>query len=106
MNITCLLFSQYILQNQALYFSREQAEITSNCSLTDDPLMNLTSITSLGAGRTVTYLTTVINQNGKAWDYVETTVAGQTVRGFIRSGFVAIPADTLPDVDSAHPGSL
>ena len=90
--------------NQALYFSYEQAEITANCSLTDDPLMNLTSITSLAAGRTVTYLTTVINQNGKAWDYVETTVNGQTVRGYIPSGCLTIPSDTLPDLDAYYNG--
>ena len=90
--------------NQALYFSREQAEITIHCSLTDDPLMNLTSITSLGAGRTVTYLTTVINQNGKAWDYVETTVNGQAVRGYIPSGCLTVPADTLPDLDTYYYG--
>ena len=87
-----------------LYFSREQAEIIANCSLTDDPLMNLISIASIAAGRTVTYLTTVINQNGKAWDYVETTVNGQTVRGYVPSGCLAIPADTLPDLDDYYAG--
>ena len=90
--------------DQALYFSREQVEITANCSLTDDPMMNQTSIASLAAGRTVTYLTTAINQNGKAWDYVETTVNGQAVGGYIPSGCLTVPTDTLPDLDAYYGG--
>ncbi len=90
--------------NQTLDFSRSQAEMTANCQLTDDPLMNLTSVASLAAGRSVTYLTTVINQNGKAWDYVETTVNGQTARGFVPSGCLTVPADTLPDLDAYYNG--
>lgn len=90
--------------NQTLYFSREQAAITANCQLTDDPFRNQTIITTLPAGRAVTYLTTAINQNGSVWDYVETTVNGQTVRGYIPSGCLTLPTETLPDIDLSYYG--
>ena len=89
---------------EALFFSRAQAEITANCTLTDDPLKNQTAITTLPAGRTVTYLSTAINQNGRVWDYVETTVNGQTVRGYIPSGCLIVPNDLLPDLDEYYGG--
>ncbi len=90
--------------NQTLYFSGERAKITANCQLTDDPLTNQTKITTLSSGRFVTYLTTAINQNGKVWDYVETTVNGQTVRGYIPSGCLTLPTETLPDIDPSYYG--
>ena len=90
--------------NQTLYFSRERAKITANCQLTDDPLKNQTTITTLSSGRFVTYLTTAINQNGRVWDYVETTVNGQTVRGYIPSGCLTLPTETLPDIDPSYYG--
>ena len=43
---------------------------------------------SLRQGQQVTYLTTFFNNY--AWDYVEATVQGQTVRGFLRSGSLDI----------------
>ncbi len=89
---------------QALYFSYEQEKITADCTLTDDPLRNQTSIATLPAGRAVTYLSTAINQNGKVWDYVETTVNGKTVRGYIPSGCLTVPADILPDLDEYYGG--
>ena len=89
---------------QPLAFSAQPVAVTAGCQLTDDPLMNLTSIASLPAGRTVTYLTTVINQNGQVWDYVETTVNSQTVRGYVPSGCLAVPADPLPDLDAYYNG--
>lgn len=90
--------------NQTLYFSHERAQITANCQLTDDPLKSQTTITTLSSGTSVTYLTTAINQNGKVWDYVETTVGGQTVRGYIPSGCLTLPTETLPDLDSYYYG--
>lgn len=90
--------------NHTLYFSQERAKITASCQLTDDPLKNQTTITTLSSGRFVTYLTTAINQNGRVWDYVETTVNGQTVRGYIPSGCLTLPTETLPDIDPSYYG--
>ena len=86
--------------NDPLFFSRQNARLTANCQLTDDPVKNASAITSLRSGGTVKYLTTVINQYGRVWDYIETSVSGQTVRGYIPSGCLKVPADTLPNLDS------
>ena len=40
--------------------------------------------TSVPAGTTVTYLTTMFNSG--AWDYIETIVDGKVARGFIPDG--------------------
>lgn len=64
-----------------LNFSYSDAEVNQNVQLTDDPAARYTSIVSLQAGDHVTYLTNFYNRH--AWAYVETTVGGQTVRGFI-----------------------
>ena len=85
--------------NSDLSFSYTAVPILNNCALTDDPLSQSSTITTLRQGQTVTYLSTMVNQYGQAWDYIETSVNGQTVRGFVRSGYVEIPEDTLPDVD-------
>ena len=34
----------------------------------------------------MTYLSTMFNNTG--WDYIETTINGQTARGFIPSGYL------------------
>ena len=67
-----------------LSFAYINATLQNNCTLTDDPATQSTSILSLKAGDQVTYLTTYFNRRG--WDYVETTVDGKKVRGFIPSG--------------------
>ena len=82
-----------------LAFAFSPAELLADCVLTDDPLAQASIITTLRGGSTVFYLSTVVNQNGQVWDYVETIFNGQTVRGYIRNGFVNVPADTLPDLD-------
>ena len=61
--------------------------------LTDDPLRFATTITTIPAGSKVTYLTTMTNQNGQVWDYIETTVNGQPVRGFIPAGNIEVPEE-------------
>lgn len=83
-----------------LYFSYIPCQVTAACRLTDDPLQQVNTITSLRAGDQVTYLTTAINQRGQAWDYVETTVNGQTARGYVPSGSLDLPEDSLPDLES------
>ncbi len=84
-----------------LNFSYSSATVTSTCTLTDDPARTGTSMQTLHAGAQVTYLTTYFNRC--AWDYVETTVNGQTARGFIRSGSLNITAlDSLDILQYSH----
>lgn len=87
------------IQN-VLNFDYSQVQVQSACQLTDDPIQTSTVITTLKKGQSVTYLTTVINQFGRAWDYVETTFNGQRVRAFIPSGSLNLVNSTedLPPV--------
>ncbi len=82
-----------------LTFAYDAATVTQRCSLTDDPARTGTTITTLQPGATVTWLTRFYNNS--AWDYVETTVGGKTVRGFIRTGSLDISrdADPLENID-------
>ena len=70
--------------NSQLAFAYLPATVQDRVSLTDDPATVSTSLLTLQAGDTVTYLTTYFNRRG--WDYIETTLNGQTVRGFIPAG--------------------
>ena len=88
--------------NTQLTFAWVPVSVMENCALTDDPLQSGTTITRLGAGSTVTYLTTVTNQNGFVWDYVETSVNGQTVRGYVRSGSLDVPGEDAPDLSGYY----
>ncbi len=73
-------FSRY------LSFDYSGAYLTGACTLTDDPLTQSSALARLSSGTYVTYLTTVQNQRGAAFDYIETAVDGQTARGFIPAG--------------------
>ncbi len=83
--------------NVQLQFSYAPATILQGCSVTDDPMKTATTMTTLGAGDKVTYLTTVMNQNGMVWDYIETTIGGRAARGYIPSGYADFtePEDDL-----------
>ncbi len=85
--------------NDQLFFDRSSCRLASSATLTDDPLRTMTTITNLRAGDTVTYLTTMTNQSGWSFDYIETTVGGQRVRGFIPTGCLDVPYDTLENWD-------
>ncbi len=65
----------------ALSFSRTSAVLSSQAVLTDDPLGQTSSILSLNAGARVTFLTRC--NLGSLWAYVETSIGGSPVRGFI-----------------------
>ncbi len=82
-----------------LTFSYASASVTSACTLTDDPARTGTAIATLQPGTQVTWLTRFYNN--AAWDYVETTVGGKAVRGFIRAGSLDISrgADPLENID-------
>ncbi len=82
----------------SLSFAYDPAMVTESCTLTDDPARTGSTITTLRSGTQVTFLTRMYNRY--AWDYVETTVDGKTVRGFIRTGSLDISraADPLADL--------
>lgn len=73
-----------ISNNASLYFDYRTMTCTSYVALTDDPVTYSTSITTLTPGTPVLYLSSYFN-NG-SWDYIQTTINGQTVRGFIPAG--------------------
>lgn len=81
-----------------LNFSYADAKVLTECALTDDPARTNTTISMLRAGTQVTWLTRFYNH--AAWDYVQTTVGGQTVRGFVPAGSLDITrtADPLESV--------
>jgi len=82
-----------------LSFSRVSCTVQQNASLTDDPAKSGNPIATLQAGATVTYLTTMYNSG--AWDYIETSINGQTARGFVPSGILDIDTvDELDEVDA------
>ena len=87
-----------------LSWDRSVVEVVQTTALTDDPALTGNPLTTLQAGTRVTYLTTMYNI--EAWDYVETTINGQTARGFVPSGTLSAggedmtekdDSDTLPD---------
>ncbi len=80
-----------------LQFAHADAVLLEDCAMTDDPLRTASAMTSLKAGETVAYLTSVINQNGAAWDYVETTIQGRTARGYIPAGSIGVVFDEEDD---------
>ncbi|HPJ02913.1 MAG TPA: YARHG domain-containing protein [Candidatus Limiplasma sp.] len=78
-----------------LSFDNKTITLTSDASLTDDPATDNSAIIRLTAGRQVTYLTTFYNH--KTWAYIETTIGGLTVRGFIPSS--AMDWNSVDDED-------
>ena len=71
-----------------LQFDHDECTVLGNVTLTDDPILSNTAIRTLNQGDMVTYLTTMTNQNGQIWDYVETTTQGKPARGFIPHGYL------------------
>ncbi|HPF87555.1 MAG TPA: YARHG domain-containing protein [Candidatus Limiplasma sp.] len=64
-----------------LAFAYTKANCTCSVNLTDDPLTGSTAIVRLAEGQQVTFL--AVYNGGGNWAYVETTVGGQSVRGFL-----------------------
>ena len=64
-----------------LNFAYDDAVITKDCKLTDDPAMTRQVLTALKKGTEVTYLSTYVNSS--EWAYVETWVDGKPARGFV-----------------------
>ena len=76
----------------SLYWAMTPCQVLNNVALTDDPALTGNAMTTLMAGSNVTYLTTMFNNT--AWDYIETTVNGQTIRGFVPQGSLSITTDS------------
>ena len=68
-----------------------EATVLENVELTDDPALTGNSMTRIPAGTKVLYLTTMYNTD--SWDYIETTINGQTARGFVPSGSLDISTE-------------
>ena len=71
-----------------LTWEMEPCEVIQGTSLTDDPALTGNAMTYLPEGTKVTYLTSMFNNT--AWDYIETTIDGQTARGFVPEGTLSI----------------
>lgn len=65
-----------------LFLMGSPRTVLKDCTLTDDPATNSTSIRRFSAGEQITYLTGFQNGMG-SWAYVESTVDGTLVRGFV-----------------------
>ena len=73
---------------QMLVWESEKTTMAEGANLTDDPAKTGNAMTYLREGTAVTYLTTMYNQT--AWDYIETTIDGQTARGFVPHGVLSL----------------
>ena len=81
-----------------LVYAESIAATVSATAMTDDPMKANITFTIIPEKTVVTYLTTRINQNGEAWDYIETTVDGKIARGFVRHGTIDIAEEEAEDI--------
>lgn len=80
-----------------LRFDMTTRYLSEDCDFTDDPVINMKSITTLQKGTSITLLA----ECGE-WCYIETTVSHKLARGFVESVYVTSSADA---VSSATKGS-
>ena len=83
-----------------LQFVYQSVAVSEAANLTDDPSTSYTTICQLRAGDMVTYLTGY--QNRQDWAYVQTTINGQTVRGFIPAYVLGVGAEK-DDAGAGYP---
>lgn len=76
-----------------LDFEQIDAKTTRSCAMTDDPVLAGTTMRTIPKGTRVVYLTTVVNQDGEAWDYIQANVSGQAARGFVPLGSLDMDYD-------------
>ncbi|MBR4711762.1 MAG: YARHG domain-containing protein [Clostridia bacterium] len=74
-----------------LAWENQSCTVLTAATLTDDPALTGKALTTLPAGTTVVYLTTMVNSG--TWDYVETYINGQTARGFVPHGTLDLSYD-------------
>ncbi len=75
-----------------LSWDGSSCQVLQTTALTDDPAQTGNPMITLQAGTIVTYLTTMFNTG--AWDYIETTANGQTIRGFVPQGTLSVTPDS------------
>ena len=75
------------LDAEVLTFADKPARTTQKVNVTDDPDGLRKTVATLSSGTNVTYLATH-EKGGSNWYYIECTVSGKKMRGFI-------PANTL-----------
>lgn len=84
-----------------LSWNDSECEVLSDTAVTDDPAATGVPPMYLNAGDKVTYLTTMYNSG--AWDYIETTLNGQRIRGFVQQGVLSITAeDPTEEIDPGN----
>ncbi|GHU82338.1 hypothetical protein FACS1894196_0520 [Clostridia bacterium] len=74
-----------------LQFDDVPAQIVNRVTLTDDPVETFQPLATLEAGKEVTYLSSYVNEY--AWTYIETTVNGKPVRGFVQTEAVQVTGE-------------
>ena len=85
-----------------LSWDRSVCRVEVSTTMTDDPALTGKPLGQLSAGTMVTFLTTMYNS--EAWDYIETTIDGQTARGFVPSGTLSITGADITETDSSYDG--
>lgn len=85
----------YVPALEEMSFAYTSCEVMKSAGLTDDPAKTGKALAQLPAGTKVTYLTTMYNSG--SWDYIETSVDGQTARGFVPGGTLDIDEFSVPD---------
>ena len=85
-----------------LSWDRSVCRVEVSTTMTDDPALTGKPLGQLPAGTMVTFLTTMYNS--EAWDYIETTIDGQTARGFVPSGTLSITGADITESDSSYDG--
>ena len=80
-----------------LDWDENACQTLNSVSVTDDPALTGKTLVTLLAGTTVTFLTTMYNSEG--WDYIETTIDGQTARGFIPTGNLSITGEDETEIE-------
>ena len=78
-----------------LVWDGSRCEVLTAVNVTDDPALTGRTLTTLSAGDTVIYLTTMYNTD--AWDYIETTIDGKPARGFVPSGSLSITTEDITE---------
>ena len=78
-----------------LVWDNSVCTVVETTALTDDPALTGKVLTTLPAGTTVTYLTTMYNSG--SWDYIETTIEGKRARGFVRSGTLSVTGEDITE---------
>jgi len=68
-----------------LYFGSKVGKIVSKASLTDDPIVNPIWLMEIPKGTEVTILAYAKLGHPEGWAYIETTLNGKPIRGFINS---------------------